>query len=320
MNSPSSRPQLRRWPGSWYGVATKSFVWGTPEFLLVVDREMFVERYRRLDFRDLLAVWIQPTRVRELWWVLSLSVLAVAAIGLWHPQAGTVWRIAGGVALVVGVLLGLLGAWIGPTCEVWLVSDVGPVRVRAWSRRKTFDRVWPRLQEHVATAQSGVPPLATVQQVLPVSPPALLTGSSAPSSGTPPSPRTVRFWLWSNVYSFWAAAVGWAWAAKGWTIRTAAVTGFLVLVCIVTSLASLLVTTSGKGLRPHRRWAGGALGINLVLWLVVYVLQMVLYVRILEGRSDDSLSSLTTLVIAASASVVSAIIGLVGAAILRRSP
>jgi hypothetical protein len=130
----------------------------------------------------------------------------------------------------------------------------------------------------------------------------------------------VRFWLWSNVYSFWAAAVGWAWAARGWTIRTAAVTGFLVLWSIVTSLASLLVTASSKGLRPHRRWAGGALGINLVLWLVVYVLQMVLYVRVLEGRSGESLSPLTTLVIAASASVVSAIIGLVGTGILRRSP
>lgn len=123
-------PNYTRLPGSGRTLLGAVQYWRGPDHLVVVEVLALVERYRRFEYRDMVALTIRPTAMR--WWLAAAyGVLALLFAGLGYA----VWAVSidraqevvagvlGGAGLVALGAVVWMVAW-GATCEVRLTTSV----------------------------------------------------------------------------------------------------------------------------------------------------------------------------------------------------
>lgn len=141
-----------------------------PDHLLLTEKSLFKEHYRRFYFRDLQAIIWTANR---LWLVYALILFSLALL------LGIMALIAAGsgaeyiIFIVAGLplLLGLYCLWQGPTCKCSLKTAVQQVQLTPITRvkqvRKLLDQLRPLIQEH----QSGFAAPAPAAQDTATTPP-----------------------------------------------------------------------------------------------------------------------------------------------------
>lgn len=124
-----------RLPGSARSFLGTVQYWRGPDHLLLVEVLWLVERYRRFDFQDMVALTIQPTR-RFVWMSLVYGALIFCFGGLgflaWSEGPGEVRWVFGGLALALALMSLAALVWIlarGPSCEVRLTTSVQTLRL-----------------------------------------------------------------------------------------------------------------------------------------------------------------------------------------------
>lgn len=128
-------PNYTRLPGSSRSFLGTVQYWRGPDHLLLVEVLWLVERYRRFDFQDMVALTIQPTR-RFVWMSLVCGALTVFFGGLgilaWSGGPAEAWWVFAGLALAPALMSLVALAWIlarGPSCEVRLTTSVQTLRL-----------------------------------------------------------------------------------------------------------------------------------------------------------------------------------------------
>ena len=128
-------PNYTRLPGSSRSLLGTVQYWRGTDHLLLVEVLWLVERYRRFEFQDMVALTIQPTR-RFVWMSLVCGALMFFFGGLvflaWSGGPAEAWWVFAGVALAPGLISLVALVWIlarGPSCEVRLTTSVQTLRL-----------------------------------------------------------------------------------------------------------------------------------------------------------------------------------------------
>lgn len=160
-------PAYTRLPGSRRALMGDVQYWLARDHLLLVEVVGMVEKYRRFDLQELVALTVRPTRQR-LWQMLVLGLLAgaILAFGVFliflSPTDET--RLIGEVCLGLPViLLGMMGGvlWVGPSCELRLTTSVQTLVLPGLHRRKgaeMFRAALLRAVQPTVAASSPAPP------------------------------------------------------------------------------------------------------------------------------------------------------------------
>ncbi|WCJ60848.1 hypothetical protein NXS98_06885 [Fontisphaera persica] len=142
-----------------------------PDHLLLVEKSLMRENYRRLYFRDVQALWWAGTRT-WLWHTLLLALpllfLTVITLIAWGS----------GAEVFLGVLTGLLFLWIlenlrrGPSCRVFLQTpaqclELSPIN-RVREARRFLEQLRPLIHQH--QTPSAPAPLAPPSPSSPANP------------------------------------------------------------------------------------------------------------------------------------------------------
>ena len=194
----------------WQSRFRVSTTWIGADHLLLVDRHLFVETYRRVYFHDIQAIVTTPTP-RHLFWlvVLSLWSLIVVALAL-DAQGG--WRIFW--AVPAGAVVAALGLHIarGPTWTCHIRTPLQVVELRAQRRRRWVLRSLRRLRPLLDDRQGSVPREAILAALaggagVGPAPAASQDPTPAPSTGPPPIGRRENGLLaWILVFGLLAEA------------------------------------------------------------------------------------------------------------------
>ncbi len=152
----SSAP-YRKLPGRASHVISVLTLWEGDTHLLLVNSWPSGESYRRFFFSDIQAIILRRTKRRMvLNIVLGVLLLAVGApLGfaiLENPDA-TGWRVAGGVATGLGLVLMLINSLRGPACTMHIQTLLACEPIPTVRRLRRARRIIALIQPRITAAQ-----------------------------------------------------------------------------------------------------------------------------------------------------------------------
>jgi hypothetical protein len=150
----SRRREYRRLPGRCRGWFRVSTTWIGPDHLLLVDRVLVSETYRRIYFHDIQAIVTRPTERFLAWFsLLLLGSMGLAALAI-NTQDG--WRVFW--AAPAGMVVAALAVHVirGPTWACHVRTPLQTVELRAQRRRRWVMETQRRLRPRVDEVQGSL--------------------------------------------------------------------------------------------------------------------------------------------------------------------
>lgn len=271
-----------RWLAGTHGV--QGSLWLGPDHLLVVEGRgfvwAFVERYRRIDYKNIQAL----TLVRTSWWIWLGVLLGLAALVL---GVGAWW--AHGELPALALTLSVAGAGVfllmlvhfqrGASCRCFVQTSVQVLRLRALGREKKAVRVLEVLEKACLEKQGEMPleeedPLLSPTVAGGPVPPTLPTGAATPLTSLPSLAKPA----WPG--SLWVVAAGvgvmiWggALAAELWVggngfFLLDGLAGMLSFLLVIVALVRVMRFSSTPAGLKGALWT--ALGLQLLMGMAAY--------------------------------------------------
>lgn len=156
-----------------------SSLWMATDHLLSVQSSGYSDTYKRYYFRDIQGLLVEDSERRfyinitlGLVWAVFIGMMLLADGG-WIPQA--IFLLLFGVPLVINNVR-------GPSCKVYLVTQVQAVRLHALGRRARFERFVDQVRPLIEAAQADL-----VRPAAPADQPPGFESQSGVASGQPGS-------------------------------------------------------------------------------------------------------------------------------------
>lgn len=140
------------------GLGSHGSLWLASDHVLLVEGNLFTERYQRIYFRDVQGLFMHPSAQSKWMVIVSLALIVLF---------GGLMALGGGAVPVFGVFLGLTvpvllyGLFLGRTCHFHVVTAVQrakwPNVARYGQARKLIARISPLIREAQAGDASPAP-------------------------------------------------------------------------------------------------------------------------------------------------------------------
>lgn len=283
-----TEPRYERLPGgSGFFVLHRAYL--ADDHLLAVKTMLFVERYRRLYFRDVESLALQRCDRAFFLGAVTFLVAFFAWLGAWvcwpgfDAGSGFGWSvfwaiIAGGATVVFLVNLAL-----GPGCICQVRTAVQTVELPSLNRWRRALRAREVLLARIAAAQGLTAGAATsdAMRAPAAIPPGMLRSAGAGAPSQPPSLDAAP--APAAVQAVGGLALGTGLAAAGVALDYVQTAGWAVIVMLLGVLAALAAMTvqlvagrSGRLPRRSQRIALGVVGVTLAGAVGAYVSMMAL--------------------------------------------
>ena len=135
---------------------------------MLVRATGYSEQYQRFQLSDIQALVVNPSHRRQNWGIAWGVILFIALIPFVVSFLHYETPIVSSIVLAVAVVFLLINHLLGPTCRVFLVTQVQTVRL-PMVRRRRADKVVARLRPLIEAAQADL--LAPAPEVPSVAPP-----------------------------------------------------------------------------------------------------------------------------------------------------
>lgn len=152
----------RKFPGRGSHLLSVLTLWEGDTHLLLVTSWPSGESYRRFFFADIQAIILRPTNRRKVFnivlGVLLLLVATPLVFALLENPDATGWRVAGGIASGLFLLLLLVNSLRGPACTLHIQTAIQCERIPTIRRLRRARQFLARIQPLITAAQNMAAP------------------------------------------------------------------------------------------------------------------------------------------------------------------
>lgn len=131
-----------------------SSLWVAQDHVLAVTSSGYTDNYKRFYFRDIQGILVEDSD-RSFYIKISFSLL-LAALLIICVLSGATWSSYLFWTLILGTPI-VMDIVKGPTCKVFLVTQVQSVRLKAISRRARLEKFLQAVQPLIEAAQADLP-------------------------------------------------------------------------------------------------------------------------------------------------------------------